>query len=540
VLGMSLGRGAWLGLALAMAFAASGLAADQVRTTAGLLEGLGPSASGARAFLGIPFAAPPVGDLRWRAPQPVTPWPGVRKAVAFGPRCAQGRIYDDMVFRDEPSEDCLYLNVWTPAKSASARLPVMVWIYGGGFQAGSASEPRQDGGRLAGKGVVVVSMNYRLGVFGFLAHPALTRESGHGASGNWALLDQIAALRWVKANVAAFGGDPGNVTIFGESAGSFAVSALMASPLARGLFHRAIGESGAFFTTDRETLAPPSLAASEELGVRFAASIGEDSLTGLRRRSAEDVLQAALKHRDGDPRRPWFSVSIDGYVLPTAPPAVFAAGEQSKVPLLAGWNADEVRDGVVLAKDRPTAASFAKQARERFGDKADAVLAVYPATSDAEALESAAALASDLFISHATWQWIEAQRKTGGSPVYRYSFDRKIPVAPGTKVNGVPATADDIGARHAGEIEYVFGALDSVPDVTWKAEDRQLSDLMMSYWANFARSGAPNGPGLPPWPRYAAEGGFPVMHLDAKSQAAPDTLRARYEALDALTAPGSQ
>ena len=531
---LSLGRGAWRGLALTMAFAVSGLAADQVRTNAGLLEGAGPSESGVRAFLGIPFAAPPVGDLRWRAPQPVAPWTGVRKATAFGSRCTQGRIFDDMVFRDEPSEDCLYLNVWTPAKSASEHLPVMVWIYGGGFQAGSASEPRQDGGRLARKGVVVVSMNYRLGVFGFLAHPALTKESGHGASGNYGAPgpDRGAAVGEGE-NVAAFGGDPGNVTIFGESAGSFAVSALMASPLARGLVpprHRR--ERRALHARQgRRSPLPRSRRARR----RECAS---------RRRLGEPTRSADLRGSVGR-RRPAGGAQGTSPGSPRASTATCCRRPRPRSSPRASrarcrcWRAGtrtrSAAGSCWRRRSRRRRAS-PKQAHDQFGDQAEAILKVYPATTDAEALESAAALASDLFIGHATWQWIEAQRKTGGSPVYRYSFDRKIPVAPGTKVDGVPATADDIGARHAGEIEYVFGALDCVPDVTWKAEDRRLSDLMMSYWANFARSGDPNGPGLPPWPRYGPEGGFQVMHLDVKSQAAPDTLRARYETLDALTA----
>ena len=227
----------------------SGIAGAQVKTESGAVEGTTSPDARVRIYRGIPFAAAPVGELRWQAPRPVAPWQGVRKATAFGNRCMQAPIFSDMIFRDEVSEDCLYLNVWTPAKAGTERLPVMVWIYGGGFQAGSASEPRQDGEKLAGKGVVVVSFNYRLGVFGFFAHPELTKESGHDASGNYGLLDQVAALQWVKKNIAAFGGDPGKVTIFGESAGSFAVSALMASPLSQGLFHRAIGESGAFFNS---------------------------------------------------------------------------------------------------------------------------------------------------------------------------------------------------------------------------------------------------------------------------------------------------
>ena len=508
---------------------ATAVRADQVRTDAGIVEGLTAPGSSVRVFRGIPYAAPPVGDLRWQPPRPVAPWEGVRKATDFGPRCMQGPIFGDMVFRDGLSEDCLYLNVWTPARSPAEGLPVMVWIYGGGFQAGSASEPRQDGERLAGKGVVVVSMNYRLGVFGFFAHPELTKESENRASGNYGLMDQTAALRWVRANIARFGGDPGNVTIFGESAGSFSVSAQMASPLARGLFQRAIGESGAFFRIgETGTLATLPLAAAEKAGAEFGTSIGKDSLAALRALPAEDLLKAVL---DG---KRWFSPNLDGYFMPRDTIDVYAAGEQSHVPLLAGWNADEVRAGVVLGKEKVTAKSFTDDTRKRFGPAADQMLKVYPAGSDAEALESAASLASDVFIRYATWKWIEMQEKTGESPVYRYQFDRKIPIAPGTKINGKLATAEDIGARHAGEIEYVFGALDSVPDVTWEAGDRPLSDLMMTYWSNFAKSGDPNGPGLPTWPRYRGVDGALVMHLDVTSRALPVSTRARYETLDAL------
>jgi para-nitrobenzyl esterase len=511
----------------------SDLAAAQVKTQSGPVDGTESQDGRIRIFRGIPFATPPVGELRWQPPRPVSPWEGIRKATAFGNRCMQAPLFSDMIFRDEVSEDCLYLNVWTPARpgTGTERLPVMVWIYGGGFQAGSASEPRQDGEKLAGKGVVVVSFNYRLGVFGFLAHPELTKESGHNASGNYGLLDQIAALQWVKTNIGAFGGDPGKVTIFGESAGSFAVSALMASPLAQGLFHRAIGESGAFFNSGSGALAPVTLAASEASGVALAHSLGAPSLAALRAKPASDVLQAAVK----GPGR-WFAPMIDGYVLPRDVYAIYAEGKQSRVPLLAGWNADEVRSGVVLAKERPTAASFIERTRKQFGADADAVLKAYPAGSDAEALESAASLGSDLFIAYATWKWLEVHRQTGGSPVYRYRFDRAIPIAPDTKVNGVIATAKDIGARHAGEIEYVFGALDSVPNVTWDEADRKLSDLMMSYWSNFARSADPNGPGLPRWPGYDKATGDQVMHLDVQPAAKPASDRPRYEALDVVAA----
>jgi len=511
---------------LVCGLASSGEAAAQVKTATGLVKGTTSSDGSLRIFKGIPFAAPPVGELRWRAPRPAAPWEGTREATEFGSRCLQGQIFGDIVFTDK-SEDCLSLNIWTPARGpeAGGQVPVMVWIHGGGFQAGAGAEPRHDGEAFARKGIVLVTFNYRLGVFGFLAHPELTKESGHDASGNYGLLDQIAALRWVQANIAAFGGDPGNVTIFGESAGSFAVSALMASPLARGLFHKAIGESGAFFPRGAGPLAQRSLAATEERGVKVGEALGAPTLSALRALSGEAVLQAALK------TQPWFSPNLDGYVMPEGVDDVFAAGRQSRVPLLAGWNADEARGGVVLGKVKPTAQSFAEETRKRFGDQGDALLKVYPAGTDAEALESAAALASDLFVGYATWKWLETHAKTGQAPVYRYSFDRKIPVAPDAKINGVPATSRDIGARHAGEIEYVFGALDSLKNVPWEPSDRKLSDAMTTYWATFARRGDPNGSGLPAWPRY--DQGGRVMHLDETIRDADDPLRPRYEALDA-------
>jgi para-nitrobenzyl esterase len=514
-------------LALVTSIAMTGSAMAQVKTTGGLVQGKTSADGKVRSFLGIPYAGAPVGEFRWKAPRPAAPWQGVREATAIGPHCVQAPLFGDIKFSQPASEDCLNLNVYAPA--TGSRLPVMVWIHGGGFQAGAGPEPRHNGDALAKKGVVVVTFNYRLGVFGFLAHPELTKESGRNASGNYALLDQIAALQWVKENIAAFGGDPGNVTIFGESAGSFAVSALMASPAAAGLFHRAIGESGAYFTAGGGTLPLEPLAVSEAQGAKFASAMGAASLEALRARPADEVLAAAMK------MQPWFSPNIDGYVLREDVYKTFAAGKQAHVPLLAGWNADEVRGGVVLAKQKPTAVSFVADVRKRFGDQADAIIKAYPAANDAEALESAAALASDTFIGHATWKWIEMQTQTGKAPVYRYSFDRKIPVAPDTKINGVAATSKDIGARHAGEIEYVFGTLDTIAGVTWEASDRKLSDEMVTYWSNFARTGDPNGAGLPKWPRYDAATRL-VLHLDETIRESPDTLRTRYEALEAFVA----
>jgi para-nitrobenzyl esterase len=504
----------------AMMLSVKVLAADQVHTDAGVVEGTASADAKVRIFKGIPFAAPPVGALRWKAPQPVPSWTGVRKAAEFGARCMQGRIFGDMVFRDNgPSEDCLYLNVWTPATSSKARLPVMVWIYGGGFAAGSASEPRQDGENLAKKGVVVVSFNYRLGVFGFFSHPALTRESDHHASGNYGLLDQVAALDWVRRNVAAFGGNPGKVTIFGESAGSFAVSALMASPLAQGLFQRAIGESGAFFGT---TLASPPLAQAEEVDGKFADSLGAHSLDALRAKPAQELLDAALKQHEI-----WFAPNIDGYFLPENVASIYAAGRQSHVPLLAGWNADEGGYQAILERAEPNVQNYVARMHTLFGDKADAMLKLYPAGTDEQAKRSAQDLAGDQFIAYSTWKWIEMHGATGKSRVFRYEFD-DAPPAPASD-----SSAPSRGAYHSAEIEFVFEALAS-KNLPWRPEDEKLSDLMSSYWVNFAKRGDPNGKGLPPWPAYRSESGYEVMHLSASPLAAPDEHRARYEFLGTL------
>lgn len=500
---------------------------QQVRVGAGLVAGTMNSNPYLRVFKGIPFAAPPVGNLRWRAPQPVAAWRGARQATTFGARCMQGPIYSDMIFRDEGArEDCLYLNVWTPAHTAKEKLPVMVWIYGGGFQAGAASEPRQDGERLAQKGVVVVSFNYRLGAFGFLAHPELSRESGHGASGNYGLMDQAAALRWVQKNIAAFGGDSQKVTIFGESAGSFSVSALMASPIAQGLFQRAVGESGAYFAAGNGTLAQQSLAETEQTGAKFATSLGANSLAELRAKPADQVLQAALVNRALR-----FAPNIDGYFLPTDPYSIYTQGKQSHIPLLAGWNAGEGRAFVTLAKNKPTVHSFTEQARAAYGASGDELLKYYPAATDEMALESAVALAGDNFIGYVTWKWLEMQSATGNAATYRYSFDRVPPFAPVTRADGVIVTAKEMGARHAGEIEYVFGALKSL-NAPLQEEDWKLSDVVMTYWTNFAKTGDPNGANLPRWPRYDKQSSYQVMHLDRDVRALPDAQRGRYEFLD--------
>lgn len=511
-------------LALLMTLPLAAHASDPliVKTDKGKVRGAFTTDGKVRAFKGIPYAAPPVGELRWQPPQPAAKWKGVRDAIDFGAHCVQTNAYSDMVFRDPgPSEDCLTLNVWTHTDAKKGSLPVMVWIYGGGFHAGTTSEPRQDGQFLAHRNVVVVSMNYRLGIFGFFVHPELTAESPHHASGNYGLMDQNAAIEWVRKNITNFGGDPHNITIFGESAGSFSVSALMASPLSRNNFQKAIGESGAAFFSNSLRYLPRE--AREQTDAKFAeTAFGTTKLADLRKIPADQLVQeteTGLKQLHVS-----FSPVVDGWFLPEPVPDIYAAGKQAHIPLLAGWNADEERSAALFAKPPVTAESFRKQAEAQFGPDAEEFLKLYPASTDAEALRSAGDFESDRFIIYSTWRWLEAQVKTGAAPVYRYRLDL---VPPGDQFH--PA---GIGAFHSDDIEYVFGTLDSRPGAVWRPEDRKLSDEIQQYWTNFARTGDPNGSDLPKWPTYDAADGWQFMRLDATSEAQPDRLRDRYLFLD--------
>ncbi len=487
-------------------------AGDRVETTRGLVEGTtGPV--GVRSFLGIPYARPPIGDLRWKPPQPTERWEGVRKADAFGPRPMQRRIFADMVFRSPGvSEDCLYLNIWTPAATAAAEpRPVLVYFYGGGFVAGDSSEPRYDGAGMAQRGIVAVTVNYRLGVFGFLAHPDLTKESPHHSSGNYGLLDQHAALEWVRENIARFGGDPRRVTIAGESAGSISVSAQMASPLSKGLFAGAIAESGSLL----RTLAPVPLADAEKAGLHLADALHAGSIADLRAIPAEKLLEDAATSGVGR-----FPITIDGYLLPREPGAIFEAGEQAHVPLLVGWNTEESGAGAILRDQPPTRANFEKAVRALYKDHADEVLSAYPGETEDEVRQAATDLASDRFIAYGTWKLADLHAQTGGKPVYRYLYAQPRPGAR--------------GAVHSAEIEYALGNLATNKVYAWTPDDFRVSDRMQGSFARFIQTGDPNGPGLPEWPALQSGGSAQYLRIDAHPQAEPDRHRNRYLLLDRL------
>ena len=495
--------------------------------------------SGIHTFKGVPYAAPPVGSLRWREPQPAAAWKNGRPATQFGPRAMQLPIFGDMNFRSNGvSEDCLYLNVWTGAKSARERRPVLVYFYGGGLVAGDGSEPRYDGESMARQGIVAVTVNYRLGAFGFMAHPELTQESPHHASGNYGLLDQAAAIRWVRENIAAFGGDPRHITIGGESAGSFSTSAQMASPLAKDLLVGAIGESGSLLG-----LQPlPTLAQAEQTGVQFAASLGAASLAALRALPAQQLLEAA-----GKPGAPRFSAIVDGYLFPQSPAAVFTAGQQAKVPLLVGWNSQEMGYQAFLGQDAPTLENYRAAVQKAYAERAADVLRLYPAATDAEVAQAATELASDRFLTYSTWKWADVHARTSGQPVYRYLYAHPRPAMTPEMGNATANLAGGIskntgaatppppanGAVHSAEIEYALGNLATNKVFAWTADDYKVSKEMQTYFANFIKTGNPNGAGLPTWPA-TRPGAAPeqLLRLDVTTRLVADKTRPRYELLE--------
>ncbi len=517
-------------------------AQDQVKISNGTLEGTTNTSTGIHSFKGIPFAAPPVGDLRWKEPQPVQNWKGIRKADHFGNNAMQKNVFGDMMFRSAGmSEDCLYLNVWTPAKSSKEKLPVLVYFYGGGFVAGDGSESRYDGESMAQKGIVTLTVNYRLGVFGFLSHPELTAESPHHASGDYGLLDQYAALEWVKKNIAAFGGDPDKVTIAGESAGSIAVCAQMASPLSKNLIAGAIGESGGMINP---TLPAIPLADGEKNGVAFAQKVNATSLAALRAIPADQLLELASKQGN-----PPMSPTVDGYFLTKTPAEVFAAGEQAKVPLLVGWNSAEVPYQALMWGDLPTPENYLKKLKSLYNDKADEVLKLYPGSTRDVVVKSATELGSDRFIVYSTWKWADLAAQTGGKPVYTYVFGKPRPamvaamgnakaglaggvIKGGTDDSKSKAPAPYAGASHASEIEYAMGNLAGNKVYDWKPEDYKVSATMEDYFANFIKTGNPNGNGLPKW-EANKESVTQSININVETKPEP-VATARYKFLDQI------
>ncbi|HEU5078515.1 MAG TPA: carboxylesterase family protein [Opitutaceae bacterium] len=477
--------GYWVKMFLLAASFSGGALAQQptpVKTEYGLVRGV--TEKDLTVYRGIPFAAPPVGDLRWCVPRPAEKWEGVRDATKFGPdpyqRGGKGNV----------SEDCLYLNVWTPAKRADEGVPVLVWIYGGGFAEGGTSGPWVTGEHLARKGVVFVSINYRVGSLGFLAHPELSAESPHHASGNYGLHDMIAGLRWVQKNIAAFGGDPNRVTIFGESAGGIAVSMLSASPQARGLFHGAISQSGGSFGPHRLTTYPGEnmklLADAERAGEAYAKSAGARSLAELRRLPPG-------KLPDGWGTGTGWPI-IDGWVIPDDQYKLYQAGHYNDVPVIVGYNSDE---GLSFTREK-TPEEYLALTRKRFGPFADRLLELYP-SGENSIPRSARDLMRDAAFGWHTWSWARLQSSTGKSKVFFYYFDQH----PAHPANSPEA---DHGMAHGPDVAYVFQTLDRKnPDLT--EGDWAISETVATYWANFAKHGDPNGPGVPAWPRFTESDG---------------------------------
>ncbi|MES2806454.1 MAG: carboxylesterase family protein [Bacteroidota bacterium] len=509
----------------------------QLTIANGTIEGEFDIKTNIQSFKGIPFAQPPVGDLRWKAPQPVTNWNGVKQTKKFGPRAIQSNVFGDMGFRsDGMSEDCLYLNVWSPAKSANEKLPVLVYFYGGGFAAGDGSESRYDGENMAKKGIVTLTVNYRLGIWGFFSHPELTKESPNRASGNYGLLDQNAALKWVQANISKFGGDPKRVTIAGESAGSIAVSAQMASPLSKGLIAGAIGESGGSIFP---TLAPVPLAEAEKTGLEYAQKIGATSLKNLREMSTLELYQKSLGSSLGV-----FKTTIDGYFLTKTLPETFEAKQQAMIPLLLGWNSEEMTYRALTAGKDISNETYIQKVKELYGKKADEVLKLYPTGTLEVTEQSATDLSGDRFIAYSTWKWFDLHRKNSTQPVYRYYYTHPRPemrdnnleagLAGGVikKNSNTPKAPIPKGAVHSAEIEYAMGNLAGNKDYAWTESDYAVSETMLNYFANFIKTGNPNGDKLPVWPMSKNEEKPEIMIIDLASKSVRAENDARYLFLD--------
>ena len=485
----------------------STLPAGQVKTEQGIVQGIVEDSL--TVFKGIPFAAPPVGDLRWKAPQPVQPWDGVKMATAYAPAAFQGGNP-----ASGKSEDCLYLNIWTPALSANEKIPVLVWIHGGGFSFGAAADPVSEGANLAKKGVVLVSIAYRVGQLGFLAHPELSAESPHHVSGNYGLLDMIAGLQWIQKNITAFGGDPEKVTIFGESAGGIAVSMLCASPLATGLFHGAISQSGGSFGPPRPQTYPgenmKTLEQAEADGVAYMQQLGVSSVSEMRNINAED-LPLGMGMGGAWP-------IIDDYLIPDDQYVLYEEGKFNDIPILVGYNSDE---GASFTRTRDPK-EFIDGVNERFGKFADELLSAYP-VGEENVPKTARDLARDAAFGWHTWSWARLQSRIGNSKVFYYYFDQHPDYPEDSPLCG-------FGSPHGQDVPYVFMTLDpDNPNTT--QSDLELSEAIGTYWTNFAKYGDPNGEGVTEWPAFS-DSDPEVMYLGPIPHTGPVPSAESLEVLD--------
>ena len=534
--------------AMAISIATSAQDAVSVKTSYGILEGL--DISGIKTFKGVPFAAPPTGDNRWREPQPLQPWQGIRECHDYAPDPMQEPIFGDMNFgADSISEDCLYLNIWTPAITMNEKLPVLIYFNGGGLMAGSGSEPRYAGMAMARRGMICVTANYREGIFGFFAHPELSKETAYKGSGNYGFLDQQAAIRWVHENISLFGGDPERITIAGESAGSMSVSALMASPLSRGLFAQAIGSSGSVIADKRVK----SLAEAEKAGVEMMRRMGYKNVKEMRKVPAEVLMKQANVRNV-----PVYN--IDNHFLTEQPLATYAAGRQMRVPLLVGGNSLEMSPAayfgyITMSGREITMEDIAKTASGMFGDNTDEMLSLYGITAPDDIYKQPGIdLCGDLFLAYSTWRWGNIHNATSGQPVYRYLYSRERPkMMIEGKVAGLAGGVKDKteaeevvenkipeihGAVHSADIEYAMGNLPTNRVYDWQPEDYMVSDIFMGYYANFVKTGNPNGIGLPQWLPLDNSDSPGFMVIDVKTRMEKDAgAERRYRRMNEIFTP---
>lgn len=534
--------------AMAISIATSAQDAVSVKTSYGILEGL--DISGIKTFKGVPFAAPPTGDNRWREPQPLQPWQGIRECHDYAPDPMQEPIFGDMNFgADSISEDCLYLNIWTPAITMNEKLPVLIYFNGGGLMAGSGSEPRYAGMAMARRGMICVTANYREGIFGFFAHPELSKETAYKGSGNYGFLDQQAAIRWVHENISLFGGDPERITIAGESAGSMSVSALMASPLSRGLFAQAIGSSGSVIADKRVK----SLAEAEKAGVDMMRRMGYKSVKEMRKVPAKVLMKQANVRNV-----PVYN--IDNHFLTEQPLVTYAAGRQMRVPLLVGGNSLEMSPAayfgyITMSGREITMEDIAKTASGMFGDNTDEMLSLYGITAPDDIYKQPGIdLCGDLFLAYSTWRWGNIHNATSGQPVYRYLYSRERPkMMIEGKVAGLAGGVKDKteaeevvenkipeihGAVHSADIEYAMGNLPTNRVYDWQPEDYMVSDIFMGYYANFVKTGNPNGIGLPQWLPLDNSDSPGFMVIDVKTRMEKDAgAERRYRRMNEIFTP---